>query len=232
MSNLVDLMRTIEYQFKHLELLELALTHSSYANENESEQMAYNERLEFLGDAVLGVVISDYLYRNYPLLPEGTLSKTRALVVCEATLCQVAQSIGIGDFLRLGKGEQRTGGRARTSILADATEAVIAAIYLDGGINAARRFILTHFSNSVEQAVAGKLFKDYKSALQEMIQAQNNAVVSYKIVDQSGPAHNRQFCAVALLDGKVIGEGCGKSKKNAEQEAAKIALKELDHSNK
>lgn len=221
-------MQALDYQFSSTALLELALTHSSYANEHGSDDFAYNERLEFLGDSVLGLVVSDYLYATYPQLPEGELSKVRALVVCEATLCQVAKALEVGDYLRLGKGESRSGGRARTSILADTTEAIIAALYLDGGIDVARSFVLSHFIDSIEQAVTGKLFKDYKSALQEAIQAKNNAVISYRIVDQTGPAHDRQFCAVALLDGKVLGKGCGKSKKNAEQEAAKFALKKLD----
>ncbi len=226
MANSKALMTIIDYHFNDEALLQLALTHSSYANEKSTVEMAYNERLEFLGDAVLSIVVSDYLYRSYPELTEGQLSKTRALVVCEATLYQCAEKFGLGKFLRLGKGEANTGGRSRPSILADALEALIAAIYLDGGIAAARQFILDNFVASIAKAVAGKLFKDYKSALQEAVQARDNKAVSYRIVDQTGPAHDRQFCAVALIGDRVCGKGCGKSKKIAEQQAAKAALQD------
>ncbi len=230
MPELTQFMKHIDYRFKRTELLQLALTHSSFANEFSSPAPAasgdqnYNERLEFLGDSVLGVVVSEYLYCQYCDLPEGELSKIRALVVCEATLCQRAEAIGLGNFLRLGKGEDLTGGRTRPSILADALEAVIAAIYLDGGLAAARQFIIKNFKSCIAEAAAGRLFSDYKSALQEAVQAAGKGVVSYKIVDQTGPDHNRQFNAVALIDGKRCGTGSGRSKKSAEQQAAKRAL--------
>ncbi len=214
----------MDYQFKNEALLKLALTHSSYANECADDQVEYNERLEFLGDSVLGLVISDYLYKTHSTMPEGKLSKVRALIVCEATLCRHANTLDLGSFLLLGKGEAHTGGRSRTSILADAFEALIAAIYLDGGIEAARKFILAQLENSINKAVAGKLFSDYKSALQEAVQAHGNQEVSYQIVSVKGPDHNKEFCAVAVIDGVTYGKGYGKSKKNAEQSAARIAL--------
>ncbi len=230
MKDIKVLMHAIDYQFKNNALLDLALTHSSYANEANNQNVAYNERLEFLGDSVLGLVISDYLYKTYPEMPEGQLSKIRALVVCEATLCSHANALDIGSFLKLGKGEVHTGGRNRTSILADAFEAIIAAIYLDGGIAAAQKFILKQLLSSVNKAVAGKLFSDYKSALQEAAQAHGNKEVTYQIVSVKGPDHNKEFCAVAVVDGVTYGKGCGRSKKNAEQNAARIALKSKKYS--
>ncbi len=230
MKDVKELMHLLDYHFADEALLNLALTHSSYANECASEQVAYNERLEFLGDAVLGMVISDYLYKTYPEMPEGKLSKIRALVVCESTLYKHANMLDLGSFLKLGKGEAHTGGRNRTSILADAFEAMIAAIYLDGGVASARKFILKQLMSSLNKAIEGKLFSDYKSALQEAVQAHGNKEVNYQIVSVKGPDHNKEFCAVAVVDGVIYGKGCGSSKKNAEQSAARIALKSQKYS--
>ncbi len=224
MNRLEKLMTSLDYQFQNLELLDLALTHSSYANERPSQKMDDNERLEFLGDSVLGIVVSDYLYNRYEDLPEGELSKIRSLVVCEATLDEIANRLKIGEYLKLGKGEAHTGGRYKPSILSDAMEAVIAAIYLDGGFKAAQKFVMKQLLCSIQQAVGGKIFKDYKSALQEFVQSAVHDKISYKIVAEKGPDHNKQFFANVVVDGKILGEGSGRSKKHAEQQAAKVAL--------
>ncbi len=217
------LKKTIKYEFKNKELLMEALTHSSYANEKKLN--VYNERLEFLGDSVLGIVISDYLFRNYPKLPEGELTKTRAKIVCEPTLADCARIIALGDYLLLGKGEEATGGRYRTSLLADAFEALIGAIYLDGGIQSAQEFILSNMKNIIKDAIEGKIFIDYKTKLQEIIQNQGNNTITYELIDEDGPDHNKTFFTQVKKNDIVIGYGNGKSKKESEQNAAKMALR-------
>ncbi len=219
-------MNTLEkklgYNFKKTEYLIIALTHSSYANENKNS-VPCNERQEFLGDAVLSIVVSDYLFRHYSHLPEGELTKIRASLVCEKTLCEFARSIDLGNYMRLGKGEEMTGGRERPSILADAFESVIAAIYLDGGIESARKFILP-FARHMIEADTRAIFKDYKTVLQEIIQQNPEEKLTYELVDESGPDHDKRFVVEVHLNSNVIGRGVGKSKKNAEQMAAKEAL--------
>lgn len=227
MYTIEDFMRQIDYTFSEQALLKLALTHSSHANERATELVVHNERLEFLGDSVLSIVISQHLYQNYPKLPEGELTKLRARIVCEQTLADVATKLNLGMFMYFGKGEARTGGRQRKSILADALEAVIAAVYLDGGFLEAQRFIETFFKEKIEQAVKGKIFLDYKTALQEQIQATTQGEIKYQIVRERGPDHLKEFCAQVLIDSTVMGEGCGKSKKEAEQAAATQALNRL-----
>ena len=208
------------YRFRDISLLENALTHSSYANEHK-EGLESNERLEFLGDSVLGMVVADYLYRKCPL-PEGDLTRLRAGLVCEGNLVLVAQELGLGEYLKLGKGEELGGGRTRPSIQADAVEAVLAAVYLDGGIAAARRiiqhFILDHISR-VHEAT-----KDNKTALQEIIQRKSGQSLTYALVEEHGPDHAKVFKMQVLLNGKPIGTGEGRSKKEAEQAAAKDAI--------
>ncbi len=224
MNQLDNLMISINYRFTDERLLDLAMTHSSYANERTGECLDDNERLEFLGDSVLGIVVSDYLYKTYGDLPEGELSKIRSLVVCEGTLSEVANRLDIGQYLKLGKGESLTGGREKPSILSDAVEALIAAIYLDGGFKAAQSFVLKQLSDSIKQAVGGKIFKDYKSALQEFVQSGTHGEIAYQIVAESGPDHNKEFFANVVVGGVVCGEGRGRSKKHAEQQAAKVAM--------
>lgn len=214
----------IKYFFKEDSLLLEALTHSSYANEKKNKNVMYNERLEFLGDSVLGLVISDYLFKNYPNLPEGELTKTRAKIVCEPTLAECAKCIEVGKYLLLGKGEESTGGRDRTSILADAFEALIGAIYMDGGFECSRSFIMEVMKTTIEDAINGRIFIDYKTHLQELLQNDNSVTISYEIVDEKGPDHNKTFFAQVKSNGKVIGFGEGKSKKESEQYAAKMAL--------
>ena len=209
------------YKFNDIRLLEQALSHSSYANEKKLASGS-NERLEFLGDSVLSIVVSDYIYKNLNV-PEGELTKLRASLVCEKSLYVFAKQIHLGDFLFLGKGEENTGGRERPSILADAFEAVIAAIYLDGGMENAEKFVLAFLSPAVETHHIN--FKDYKTTLQEVVQQNPDENVNYVLVGESGPDHNKVFEVEVHLNSNVIGKGKGRSKKSAEQEAAKEALK-------
>ena len=210
------------YKFKNINLLKNALTHSSYANEVRGG-FSSNERLEFLGDSVLSVIVSDYIYKQYPNMPEGELTKLRASLVCEKSLCGFSRELHIGRFLMLGKGEDKGGGRERDSILADAFEAVLAAIYLDGGMEAARkhvmRFVLRELKHTDDE-----VFKDYKTALQEIIQRNPEESVTYILTGENGPDHDKSFTVEVRLNSNVIGTGSGKSKKQAEQSAAKQAL--------
>lgn len=213
----------IGYVFNNKSLLSLALTHTSYANEAKHIKK-HNERLEFLGDSVLSIIVSKYLFSNFTNMPEGKLSKTRAALVCEKTLSTFAREISLGKYLLLGKGEDLNGGRDRDSILADAFEALIAAIYLDGGIEYAEKFVLDFISKQMENDEDSTAFSDYKTELQEIIQQNKEEKVEYVVVDESGPAHNKCFTVEVHLNSNVIGRGTGKSKKIAEQLAAKEAL--------
>ena len=212
----------IGYKFKNINYLEIGITHSSYANESK-EPITYNERQEFLGDAVLSIIVSDYIFEHYTELPEGELTKLRASLVCENALCGFANEISLGEFLRLGHGEELMGGRERPSILADAFEAVLAAVYLDGGIVPATEYVLGFVKRSLEH-VENVAFKDYKTLLQEIIQKNPEEKLSYELVGESGPDHDKRFEVNVMLNSNVIGHGIGKSKKNAEQLAAKEAL--------
>ena len=220
-----DLEAAIGYRFRNITLLQNALTHSSYANERWHNSLLSNERLEFLGDSILGMVVAEYLYRNFPDRPEGELTRMRADMVCETSLAQIAVRLDLGKHLLLGHGEERFGGRTRPSILADAVESVIAASFLDGGMAAAERFINRFVLCDVP---VSKLHNtDYKTALQELIQQKKNQVLAYRLVGESGPDHDKTFIAQVLLNDEVIGEGSGSSKKRAEQDAAKVALESL-----
>lgn len=217
---------SLEYEFDNVELLDVALTHSSYANERGGG-LQHNERLEFLGDSVLGLVISEYLYTNFPELTEGSLTKIKALVVSETCLAKAARRIGLGQRMLLGKGEERTGGRDRDSILADAFESVIAAIFLDGGLEQARKFVLKNLSEFIDDALNGKGIRDYKTDLQEVLQRESDKAIEYRIVGDSGPDHQKIFIAQVYHGDKLLGEGVGRSKKEAEQHAAQKALEEM-----
>lgn len=217
-----ELENQIGYCFKNQEYIYEALSHSSYANEKKKQRKS-NERLEFLGDSVLSVIVSQYLFEHYPDLPEGELTKIRAALVCEKSLHRFALKINLGDYLLLGKGEAHTGGRERPSILADAFEAVIAAIYLDGGLESARKHILNFIPKNIPEK-RSMLFGDYKTALQEVIQKNPEEKVDYQLIEESGPDHNKTFVVEVYLNSNVIGKGIGKSKKEAEQMAAKEAL--------
>ena len=221
MKSIQQLQQVIHYQFHNITFLEVALTHSSYANEMR-HQVRYNERQEFLGDAVLSIIVSDYLFNNYTV-PEGDLTKLRAALVCERSLDVMANKIGLGDYLRLGHGEEMTGGRTRPSIIADAFEALIAAIYLDSGIESAREFVLPFVIEMLEHEDSLS-FKDYKTILQEIIQQNTEEKLVYKLVGEKGPDHDKRFVVEVLLNSNVIGKGQGRSKKTAEQMAAKEAL--------
>lgn len=219
---LTELEEKIHYQFKDKKILTEALSHSSYANENKRNRRS-NERLEFLGDSVLSIVVSQYLFEHFSHLPEGELTKIRASLVCEKSLHIFAKQIDLGKYLLLGKGEENTGGRERPSILADAFEALIAAIFLDGGLETARTHILRFIPEDVE-AQRHAAFNDYKTILQEVIQQNPEEKVEYVIVDQTGPDHNKAFTVNVCLNSNIIGVGTGKSKKEAEQMAAREAL--------
>ncbi len=214
------------YVFKNKDYLTEALTHSSYANENRKSGAECNERLEFLGDSILGFIVADYLYSREPKISEGQMTRLRAELVCEKSLDAVAAHLDLGKYLKLGKGEEKGGGRTRPSILADAVEAVIAAVYIDGGLDEAKsliyREIIAVFENNGAKDV------DHKSRLQEIIQRENGRELKYELVGESGPDHAKVFEVNALLDGKVIGTGRGKSKKDAEQAAAKQALEGME----
>ncbi|MBQ8935022.1 MAG: ribonuclease III [Oscillospiraceae bacterium] len=217
---------TLGYRFQDISLLENALTHSSYANEHHGGHLQSNERLEFLGDSVLGMVVADYLYRNLPNLPEGDLTRIRASLVCENNLVIVAEQWNLGVYLKLGKGEEICGGRERPSIRADAVEAVLAAVYLDGGIAQARRIIQKFIlDNMSEMSNAGR---DFKTALQEFVQRKSGQVLTYHLLSQSGPDHAKTFEMEVRLNGEAVGTGKGRSKKDAEQAAAKAALQKLE----
>lgn len=220
-KSIQQLQDTIGYKFHNLVFLEVALTHSSYANEVK-HQLKYNERQEFLGDAVLSIIVSDYLFNNYTV-PEGELTKLRAAIVCEKSLDVMANKIHLGEYLRLGRGEEMTGGRTRPSIIADAFEALIAAIYLDSGIESARTFVLPFVTEMLEHEDS-LFFKDYKTILQEIIQQNPEEKLVYKLVGEKGPDHDKRFVVDVMLNSNVIGKGEGRSKKNAEQMAAKEAL--------
>lgn len=213
------------YKFQNRVLLINALTHSSYANENRGRSCESNERLEFLGDSVLGMVVADALYKRFPELPEGRMTRLRAQLVCEESLHRVAAQLGLGEHIRLGRGEEHTGGRSRTSILADAVEAVIAAMYLDGGMDVARGFINRFILSELEAGLPGS--GDNKTELQELVQKKPGSVLSYELLGESGPDHDKTFTSQVLLNGRAIGSGSGRTKKEAEQAAARAALLEL-----
>ncbi|MBQ9120279.1 MAG: ribonuclease III [Lachnospiraceae bacterium] len=224
MEKLKELEKRIGYRFREQGLLTQALTHSSYANERRIRKVSDNERLEFLGDAVLELVSSEAIFTEHKEMPEGEMSKLRASMVCEQSLAYCARVIKLGEFLFLGKGERATGGAERDSILSDALEAVIGAIYLDGGFTNAKEFIHRFVLNDLETK---KLFYDSKTILQEMIQGRGKGSFAYKLVSESGPDHNKTFVVQAVIDDTLITEGMGKTKKAAEQAAAYQAILEL-----
>ncbi len=225
LENIQKFENIIDYRFNNKEYILEALTHSSYSNENKKYQ--FNERLEFLGDSVLSIVISDYLFENEKKLPEGELTKLRANIVCEESLSEVANNINLGQYMLLGKGEEATGGRERISILADAFEAVIAAIFLDGGIEESKKFILNYMSEIIAKSRKGKIFRDYKTYLQEILQGEGYTNIWYKLKEEKGPDHNKKFVMVVGVEEREIGIGQGKSKKEAEQSAARNAIESI-----
>lgn len=219
--------KIIDYCFKDKKKLVLALTHSSYANECRNEKVISNERLEFLGDAVLEMVVSEHIYLNATDFTEGEMTKFRANVVCERSLAKCAKRINIGNYLLLGKGEENSGGRKRTSILSDAVEALIGAIYLDGGFESAKAFILRQLEDSINEAIKGTIYTDYKTQLQEYVQKTSDHTISYEIIEEKGPDHSKMFVSQVRIDEKTVGIGMGRSKKEAEQMAAKSSLEKI-----
>ncbi len=223
-------MKTLEeklgYHFRDPSLLENALTHSSYANEHHMGSIHSNERLEFLGDSVLGMVTADSLYHTFPNLPEGELTRLRANLVCEGSLAMVARQLDLGSYLKLGKGEAGGGGGQRPSIIADAVEAVLAAVYLDGGISQARRIVQRFILSNIDQVQEAS--RDHKTYLQELVQRKSGQSLSYRLIGESGPDHNKTFTMEVLLNGTSVGSGSGRSKKEAEQMAAKAAIARLE----
>lgn len=222
MTELEQFCKKLEYDFKNIDYLKTALTHSSYANERKGEVVC-NERQEFLGDSVLSIIVSDYIFKNCPDLPEGELTKLRASLVCEKTLAVYARSIDLGKYLLLSRGESKNGGRNRPSILADAFESVIAAIYLDGGIECARKFVLRFVVDDIKNHRTHN-FADYKTKLQEIVQKNPEEKISYVLTGESGPDHDKHFTVEVHLNSNVVGKGGGRSKKEAEQQAAREAL--------
>ncbi|MBM6853107.1 ribonuclease III [Mediterraneibacter glycyrrhizinilyticus] len=223
-KKLKELEKKIGYVFRDFALLKTAMMHSSYTNERHLEKYRCNERLEFLGDAVLELVSSEFLFRESPKVSEGELTKTRASMVCESSLALCARDIGLGDYLLLGKGEEATGGRKRDSITSDAMEALIGAIYLDGGFTSAKEFIHRFVLTDLEDK---KLFYDSKTILQEMVQAETNSEITYRLVGEEGPDHNKSFSVEVLIGGESYGAGRGRTKKGAEQQAAYEAILKL-----
>ena len=222
-----ELEKKLNYTFRNQELLREALNHSSYANEHRSQGLGSNERLEFLGDSVLGFVTAEYLFARHPDLPEGDLTRIRAALVCEQSLHEVAQKLNLGSYLKLGKGEEAGGGRQRPSILADATESVFAAVYLDGGMEAARALIHRVLLDKEQEEAVEERRRDYKTELQELVQRRSNQTLHYEMIGATGPDHARQFTCAVLLNGETAGTGTGRSKKEAEQSAARAALQAL-----
>lgn len=231
MNALKEFQEIIGYKFTNENYLRVALTHSSYAHENKNKKTKNNERLEFLGDSVLGLVVSKYIFENYPDLPEGNLTKIRAAVVCEKSLFDCALNIDLGKYIIIGRGEERTGGRKRMSILSDAYEALIAAMFLDSNLETVREWVLGQLCDTIDAAARGKIAKDFKTEFQEEAQNRGEATISYRVVASSGPDHDKTFTVNVYLNGEQMGEGEGSSKKKAEQNAAQNALVKLRKEN-
>ena len=223
--NLENVEKELKYTFKNKELLKTAFTHTSYAYERHVDS---NEKLEFLGDSILEFISSRYLYENYTNLQEGEMTKLRATVVCEKSLYKIAVRHNFGDFLFLGKSEKQNGGNKRQAILADSVEAVIAAMYLDGGLEPVDKFILENLKDEIEQASHHVGDKDYKTVLQEKLQENGDVKIEYEIIKETGPDHDKSFEAQVIFNGKILAKGSGKSKKGAEMQAAKKALENLN----
>ena len=224
MMNLSDLEKKIGYRFQEFSLLEHAMRHSSFCNEQKMDKLQNNERMEFLGDAVLELVTSEFLYTKYPKMPEGEATRKRASMVCEQTLALCAKELELGSYLFLGKGEELTGGRERASVTSDALEALIGAIYLDGGFTNAKEFIEKYVLNGIEEK---QLFFDSKTIFQEMMQSVTNEMIHYELIGQEGPDHCKTFSVELFVGERSAGKGTGKSKKAAEQAAAYDAIKKI-----
>jgi len=230
MTDWNDCQKDLGISFHQESLLEQAFVHLSYLNENPGFARPSNERLEFLGDAILNFIVTEKLYKEFPELPEGELTEIRASLVCRDTLAGLASSLKLGDWLLLGRGEEANGGRVKESNLANAMEALIGALYLDQGLAKARRFILRQLKLELEKIKAGKTTPNYKALVQEFIQGQKKPTPVYRLVEATGPDHSKQFTAEILVEGEALGRGTGKSKKAAESQAAKAAWEKLRYS--
>ena len=228
-NNIYALERKLSVDFNNKSLLITAITHSSFANQYKN--IRFNERLEFLGDSVLQLTITEYLFNKFTDKPEGELTKLRSLIVCESSLHEIAKVLNLGLYIRMSKGEEITGGRERVSLLADCMEAVIAAIYLDKGIDEAKQFILRFFTEIINKAINNEIVLDYKTKLQETLQKKGDINIKYNLIKYEGPPHRRKFYTTVLIENKTMGEGTGYSKKEAEQNAAKRALSNLEDYN-
>ena len=228
MKKLNELESRIGYDFNDIELLKTALTHTSYANEHKRRMIKHNERLEFLGDSVLSLIITTYLFKNLSNITEGELSRIRSTIVCENSLKMSGDQFDLSHYIYMGKGEEQTGGRNRSSIVADAMEALIASIYLDSGYESAERFVLSQMKDIIDKAIEGKLFKDYKTQYQEMIQKKSNSKIEYVVISEEGPDHQKTFTVGLMLNDRNVSTGEGRSKKAAEQKAAEIALEKIN----
>ena len=224
--NLSNVEKNLKINFNNKRIIQTAFTHSSYAKQFKESQ--YNERLEFLGDSVLQLTITEYLFSNYKNKLEGELTRLRSLIVCENSLYNVARKLGISDFIMMSKGEELTGGRDRISIQADAVEAIIAAIYIDKGLEVAKEFILTNFNDIIKKAIDNKIILDFKTKLQEYLQKDGDIDINYELYKHEGPPHRRKFFVNLYVEGKLLGSGEGYSKKEAEQNASKEALIKLE----
>ncbi|MPQ44160.1 ribonuclease III [Clostridium tarantellae] len=223
--NIKEVEKKLGLEFDNKGVLITALTHSSYAN--QFKDVKYNERLEFLGDSVLQLCITEYLFNNYKNKSEGELTKIRALIVCENSLFEVAKRLSLGSFIRMSKGEELTGGRDRTSIQSDCLEAIIAAIYIDKGLEVAKDFIIEYFKDTIDKAIKQEIILDFKTRLQEILQRNGEVSINYQLVKYEGPPHRRKFFTQVLIDNKLMGQGTGYSKKEGEQNAAREALEKL-----
>ncbi|MCM0648704.1 ribonuclease III [Clostridium swellfunianum] len=226
LDSMKELEEKLNIKFNNKKIIAEALTHSSFVNQNKD--LNHNERLEFLGDSILQLTISEHLYKNYTDKTEGELTRTRALIVCENSLYEIAQKLNVGKYMYMSKGEELTGGRDRVSILADCVEAIIAAIYMDCGLEEAKKFIVCNFENIIKKAISNEIVLDYKTKLQEELQQNGEVSISYKLIRHEGPPHRRKFFTEILVGDKILGVGAGYSKKEAEQNAAKDALMTLE----
>ena len=227
-DELLEFCKLLGITMDNLDLLNTALTHTSFAHESkEQPRPVHNERIEFLGDSVLSIIVSTYMYKHFPKLNEGELTKFRAHIVCETSLAQYAHKISLGKYLRLGKGEASSGGRERASILADAFESVLGAYYIDQGLAAAEKFLLGLMKTELDFICEHGIYSDYKTRLQEIVQRDGDVEISYELIDSSGPEHKKSFTTVVSVAGKIVGKGVGHSKKESEQHAAKSALEKL-----
>jgi len=227
-ENLSELENIINYKFKDANLLKNALVHTSYAHENNFDMLDSNERMEFLGDTILNMSVSEYLFNITPRISEGNMTKIRAEIICEDCLYEAAMKLGYGEYVFLGNGELRNGGNKRPSILSDAFEAITAAIYLDSNIEEAKKFVINVLKDKIDNVIMNIGEKDHKTKLQEILQMRCHGKISYEIVKEDGPEHLKEYTSVVKIDNKILGQGCGKSKKEAEQNAAGAALRRIE----